>query len=131
MRAAAGLILISLILARANAQMLQDNTGATRTIQALYENCKSPETVQQLICMSYLSGFSSMMTIVATVSMDDKTPPEKQEVLKIFGLCNPDFVSNGQLRQVFINWAEKHPEQWQQEQSLGAWSALHEAWPCR
>lgn len=51
--------------------------------------------------------------------------------LKIVGMCNTEFVSAGQMRQAFINWAEKNPTKWQLPESFGAWSAIAEAWRCR
>ncbi len=39
--------------------------------------------------------------------------------------------SGAQLRQLFINWAEKNPKLWQQPMHFGAVLALREAWPCK
>lgn len=37
----------------------------------------------------------------------------------------------GARAQVFRNWAQKHPELWQEPGAAGAMIALQEAWPCR
>ncbi len=45
--------------------------------------------------------------------------------------CPTSFVSNGQIIQVFLNWAKNHPEDWQAPAPIGFIFALQEAWPCR
>ena len=46
-------------------------------------------------------------------------------------LCDPVGTSGQQLRQVFLNWMRKHPQQWHLSASGLALNALGEAWPCK
>jgi hypothetical protein len=38
-------------------------------------------------------------------------------------------ASFGAMIQVFINWAQKHPEQWSSPREFGVVQALKETWP--
>jgi hypothetical protein len=63
-----------------------------------------------------------------------RSPPdgiEKETVaaLGIVGICSQS--GNGAvLRQVFINWAEKNPTDWQLGAVQGVMTAFQETWPC-
>ena len=48
-----------------------------------------------------------------------------------FRICTPKVVSLGQYRQVFLNWANAHPKEWQYEATAGILIALVEAYPCK
>jgi hypothetical protein len=44
-------------------------------------------------------------------------------------ICHPG-VTYGALAQVFVNWADKHPEHWGDSTVDGVITALSETWPC-
>ena len=100
------------------------------TIQDLYSECKSPESIAQISCLRFISGVASAMQGVGFVASDTSAPREHRLQLIPFAMCNSEPVSLGQMKQVFINWAEKHPTQWQGPEGGGVWLALQEAWPC-
>jgi len=43
-------------------------------------------------------------------------------------ICDANY-SGQTLQRVFINWAEQHPTEWKQDQSMGALWAGMAAWP--
>jgi hypothetical protein len=52
-----------------------------------------------------------------------------KEVRGAFGQCS-EGATYGAARQAFVNWAEKHPEQWSKPMIVGVIEALNETWPC-
>jgi len=93
---------------------------------------KSPPTVQDYInfcqnggvdegyCLGTLYGVT---TVLMALGQDG-------QMLNSSTICSGQFISNGQMRQVFLNWAERNPKHQKTEGYLGIWSALIEAWPC-
>ncbi len=47
------------------------------------------------------------------------------------GICNAPPVSGLQLQRVFLNWAERNPQRWNEIRALGVQAAFREAWPCK
>ena len=45
--------------------------------------------------------------------------------------CAPEGATIALLAQIFINWAEKNPKEWEQFAKVGLAKALHEAHPCK
>jgi hypothetical protein len=105
------------------------------TTQGLYALCKSPNSVDNLRCGEYLGGVSDIMSLSGTGSELPDYSAAQRSALKVLGLCFPASEANGVtvgvLVQVFINWAEKHPTQWNIHRSFGAAAAFQEAWPCK
>lgn len=104
-------------------------TPAERSTQDLYNDCKSADPGLQIACVRFMSGVAGMMGIAATLETEFKAPDAKI-ALKVVAMCNTEFVSAAQMRQAFINWAEKNPTKWQLPESFGAWSAIGDAWRC-
>ena len=99
--------------------------------QSLYQQCKSPATAVQSMCITYVQGMMDMMEAltVATRQFPQK-PIGNKDVRQIFGICRNVVVSGAQLRQMFINWADAHPDAWQTPRTLSVWSLLQSKWPC-
>jgi hypothetical protein len=83
------------------------DTGGTRTIQDLYDDCTSQQDFRQLSCIRFISGVASVMFGVGVIAIGPNTTPDERLHLVPFGMCAQGEVSQGQMKQVFINWAEK------------------------
>jgi hypothetical protein len=93
------------------------------TVQDLYNACKSNLEVANVICEQYIAGVMDVMSLVGAAD-DRKVGPA-------FGMCVGDgYVSYQAARQVFINWAEKHPKLWDKGRDFGVMIAMRQAWPC-
>jgi hypothetical protein len=93
------------------------------TVQDLYNACKSSNAVAKVICEQYIAGIMDVMSLVGGV--------DTGKVSSRMGMCVGDaYVSYQAARQVFINWAEKHPKLWNKERDFGVMIALRETWPC-
>ena len=125
-----GTALVAGALACGSARAEDTSIFLSRTTQALYQNCKSDNTLRTMACVSYLRGVFDALNMTAQASYDAHLPKDVQAWLRASGMCNPEVVTIPQLRQVFIAWAEKNPTKWQDDQYLSAWRALTDAWPC-
>ena len=45
------------------------------------------------------------------------------------GICNVEYDS-ANLRKVFVNWVERHPDNLQDDMTISAQAAFRELWPC-
>jgi hypothetical protein len=99
-----------------------------RTVQDLYTACKQDSIAQEMFCVRYLDGLADLMFQQGSVwaKGDAKLKSQMKMAAKI---CNANYTP-GSLKQIFINWAERNPKKWQQDQSIGAISAFLNAWPC-
>lgn len=119
-----GIVLLTAVsMASADAQ--------ARTVRDLYRDCKSQDPAAHLSCVRFIEGTASVMLGVGELAKEDKQPLKGEKPLYDYALCPPDQgISGGQMRQAFINWAEKNPSEAQSDEGTGAWLALSDAWPC-
>jgi Rap1a immunity proteins len=102
-------------------------------VQELYKMCKvragvSAAPPDAVVCIGFLSGVAEMMIAngeLAKTLVDDR---DRRSVLK-FSACTKK-ASFGEMLQVFLKWAQKHPEMWNEPRSVGAMEAFSEKWPC-
>ncbi len=115
------------------------------TVQGLYSDCRSRDPTDTRGCMEYLAGVADVMhenrhlgqewaeagRRDARLSVDAKasTAAAFATFGDIVGICTKNYTG-GQLQQIFINWAQKHPERWTEGREIGAMDAFHEAFPC-
>lgn len=94
--------------------------------QWLLKQCSATQnSISMSYCYGRVEGVSEMMSQNGA-SMKRNYNPDKR-----LTICVGDaYPTNGALVQVFINWANKHPEQWQTVDLLGVASAFNETWPC-
>lgn len=90
-------------------------------IHHLYTMCKGTSFAFNNYCLGYISAIADMMLLH---SSDD------EQTRGMYGMCAVDPVTYGASKQVFINWADKHPELWSKPMELGVILALRETWPC-
>ncbi len=123
---------VALPLVAISVSALAQSTLSQRSTQTLYKNCKlgsdSPEGIS---CLSYLLGVADHMKAIGTLlekrgSIFGRGKPG----LAGFAICQSEF-SGASLRQVFINWAEKHPKEWTQDMLLSTMDAFRDTWPCK
>jgi hypothetical protein len=103
---------------------------ADYTTQDLLQDCRGRNgSSASSFCLGYMAGAAGVLLDLHDGGTD--TVPTKQENVRlVVSACTGD-VTYGAMRQAFINWAEKHPREWQFSASNGAKLALQETWPCR
>jgi Rap1a immunity proteins len=115
-------------------------------VQWLYTACKEPQSsslhdLREGFCLGFISGIAHQMFwtgrwLIQTPSIgkaplvDRLTNDDDQANVFLLSACTKSNVSNGAMRQAFINWAEKHPEGWSGDSQLGVMQAIRSAWPC-
>jgi hypothetical protein len=92
--------------------------GQTTTVSDMIAKCKAPGGhIDVSHCIGAAEGVATLMM------MNAKVPDA-------WRMCAKSFVSNGQVIQIFLNWAEKNPVKWQLPSGVGFALALAEAYPC-
>ena len=95
-------------------------------VQDMVGYCKAPTESHDLyFCMGQADG---VMQAIVTETYIRKT--NKVAVPGAFDACPPKFLTVAQLIQVFLNWANRHPADWQLTSGLGFATAFSEAYPC-
>jgi hypothetical protein len=94
----------------------------SQSVRALMEDCESEQPVNRFYCLGYVAGILHGFGI-RIVDESDETISEPM-------FCPSEFVSANQATQIFINWAEQHPEQWNEDNWIGVVNALGEVYPC-
>ena len=74
-------------------------------------------------CREYLFGVVNGIDITADLYQYAKDKP-------LHSFCVPDTLSRDQAVQLFVKYAEAHPDQLHVAASELVWFALHEAFPC-
>jgi len=98
-------------------------------VQELLQQCNSTghdkkSSEQWFYYVGYVSGIGKSM------SMTGATPGSWQVPLLHISLCAKGSLTAGAQRQAFINWATRHPENWDWPDELGVMAAPSETWPC-
>jgi Rap1a immunity proteins len=103
---------------------------ARMDVQALHQLCK----LDQDLCLGYVSGVGDHMLLTGAFLRNQLKglKEEDRELLTGLAACLPPKTptSSGAMVQAFINWAEKHPENWKMYMHPGVILALNETWPC-
>jgi hypothetical protein len=102
-------------------------------VHELYKMCKvragvSTAPPDAVVCIGFLSGVAEMMIANAELAKTLVDDRDRRSVLK-FSACTKK-ASFGEMLQVFLKWAQKHPEMWNEPRSVGAMEAFSEKWPC-
>jgi hypothetical protein len=104
-------------------------------VQQLYRECTKPvEDFEKLFCVGFISGISAQMItngqVAATLRAEGALANDVDRRM-MFTVSACTKASVGARVQAFINWAEKHPEEWSTPRQLGVMQALRETWPCK
>lgn len=92
--------------------------------------CKeSPFTATGAFCLGYIAGVAHHMFLQG-YGLKDMKNLDDANYTAVLSACPKEFVSNGALRQIFVNWASKHPERWSKPAEVGVVEAVSEVWRC-
>jgi hypothetical protein len=102
-------------------------------VQELYKMCKvragvSAAPPDAVVCIGFLSGVAEMMIANGELAKTLVDNRDRASVLR-FSACTKR-ASFGEMLQVFLKWAQKHPEMWSEPRTVGAMEAFSEKWPC-
>jgi hypothetical protein len=100
-----------------------------QTTQWLYDSCESDDPAKIAACTSYLLGVADTMDIDEAEFRDVSLSASARTQLSVFAICGASY-SGESLRQIFLGWAGKHPEQLSTHRWSGAATAIRQAWPC-
>ena len=102
---------------------------AEGNVQGLLESCISTTAPDgPPYCVGRVTGIFKIMALngIAVTQHDGGA--------KFLAICAKDSLplpSYAAQVQVFINWANKHPENWAMSDSEGVIRAMQEKWPCQ
>jgi hypothetical protein len=102
------LLLVALAVLCAPHEVVADDTDAKFSTQILYQLCHSSALADEEACGLYLTGVADMMEQVALELNKPWATKAARSDLSIHAICTAGY-SGAQLRQLFINWAEKNP----------------------
>lgn len=102
------------------------------TTQWLYERCTSRDTASRDNCAAFLLGVAGTMAFTGRIFETPPTGVTKELVAPLgrVGICSA-WINGEILRQTFINWADKNPQELKQEMTTGAMAAFLATWPCK
>jgi hypothetical protein len=121
-RTTAGVVLLGVLLPLGYA-----SAENMTTVQDLREACKSiGNNSDGIFCLGYIGGTADTMVLIGVGLTSDTTPLFRHS----FGICQNSPSTYGADAQVFINWADRHPEKWTDHMQSGVITALAETWPC-
>lgn len=96
------------------------------TVLGLLEECRvtNPTVLKEMFgqirCQGYIAGLRDALLAKGIVTYGSQG----------FGVCNvPRNLPVDAFVQIFVNWAQKHPEEWSEHMSHAV-TALVEQWPC-
>jgi hypothetical protein len=108
------------------------------TIQALYMACEEMENAPgaTTLCVGFVMGVGHMMAMngrtIEWGVRDGVSPHASLFSTSICDPANPGGSPSGfSMIRAFQNWAEDHPERWQDPALWGVIIGLQETWPCQ
>lgn len=103
------------------------------SVQDLYRLCKNDDSI--VSCDGVLRGVFNTMNFLRSAYIG--TPPiatsaDTKASFWRFVVCaaDPFHLTDGTLRQTFIDWATQHPEYGKSDPTFGVLTAFSEMWPC-
>lgn len=105
--------------------------AGTINVQTLLSYCKALSGTQEYwFCQGFVGGVGDQM-ILNGIAINLPGGPRFPPYFRNIAACSGDPVTWGAMIQSFVNWAEKHPENWQAPGTLGVNTAVRETWPCQ
>jgi hypothetical protein len=101
-----------------------------RTVEVLRQDCTGVPR-EQVSCIRFLGGVASTMMLLGDLTQSPGVSGREKMALAALGLCPEAGLSGGRIREAFVAWAEKHPENRYEPEQLGAMAALVSTWPCK
>jgi hypothetical protein len=105
------------------------------SIQALRFSCRQPErSVGYSVCLGFVAGMSQSMQLNGrTLDHISTTDTAAVEYLADTSLCAAETPFPTEITgvQAFLSWADRNPDKWNSNVSVGVTRALVETWPCQ
>ncbi|SRR5579883_154794 len=105
--------------------------GSMESIQSLYEKCNQTSgsrDARYLVCVTYVMAIADLMDVEGLAVMG--APDDRYASLRNVAICRDSVTTPGAMAQMFVNFAESHPERWTEPAAVGVMIALRETWPC-
>jgi hypothetical protein len=101
--------------------------GDSETVQSLHRHCSREHDVFDIaFCIGFDSGVAGVMFW--------NGQPGHGRYQHAFGCrrrpCSGAKITQGAMVQAFMNWAAKHPENWDLPAPIGVIAAMRHTWPC-
>ena len=97
---------------------------AEENTQQLLQKCTAaPGAGDRWYCYGRVTAVFEMMGIVGIAA-------KQLDSMRPWQVCVDPTPSNGAVVQVFVNWANKHPEKWDLPDVVGIVAAMRGTWPC-
>jgi hypothetical protein len=92
------------------------------SFRRLYDECVK----QSVFCYGYLRGVSDTLSATLPAFVAHKNHWEFS-----YATCIKPDITYGMIAQTIVNYGQQHTEVWSEGMWEGAFSAFHNAWPCR
>lgn len=99
----------------------------------LYEECTSHAPDRQDICSAFLLGVAGVMEILGNAYENPPNGVSKDFLAPYLpvAICSVGRLTGADVRQVFVNWADKNPTRSTSDMPQSAMVALQATWPCK
>jgi hypothetical protein len=102
--------------------LLLSSPASALKVEELREYCGREEGLEFGFCIGFILGASDSISTIARVDpVASRAAP----------FCAPEGLTYGEMRQIFLGWAEEHPERSDDRAVIGVLDALRTALPCR
>lgn len=112
------LVIVGLLIS--GSAMAEKNSKVPVTVQELMPHC-NPQIITNY--SAYCSGMA--LGIIAVLALNKSSKNNRLRA------CRDGFVSNGQVKQAFVNWANQNPQHWQIQAVEGMIISTATTWPCK
>ena len=125
-----------LLLTQLPAQADQDGLAGF-TVQALRGFCSADltKTILGSFCFGFIEGAGQILAVNGSEAQNiGKSDPEAVKYFNRNSICGGPGVgvpSGGAMVQAYMNWSQKHPEEWAVDALVGVQRALVATWPCQ
>jgi len=129
---AAGFAMAIINLAIPTTQPMAQSPPPTLTTEWLYNLCRSSERTSIISCVAYIDGIAAVLSMLGKMYQRPEGGVSKDFVAAFgtVGICNVQATDGEALRQIFLGWAERHPDQRRGGIAGGVMIALQQRWPC-
>jgi hypothetical protein len=94
------------------------------TVKELHQECLSEDEAIKNSCMAFIAGVVETMLIYGQEII--LAPDYRDD----FAICPTGAVGLREAYEIFLTWAERHPEAADRHQGNGVMTAIRERWAC-
>jgi hypothetical protein len=121
-----------LMLFSASALLCTPADATDFNIQKLLQECSAGNPSSYFFhCIGRVGGIADMMGINGLIMVKPHHGSTTRELQQYATCAGNPAPSYGAQVQVFMNWAQDHPDRWADPDIVGVITALQQAWPCR